>query len=195
MSARWIGALLALGLAAQWAVPGYLIQRGQSTLAEGTAYRFRTAPVDPIDPFRGRYVTLDFDAARVTVDGAAQRYKQGQRLYAAVLVDDAGDAQLAAPQDKAPDGDYLEVRVQWINDDEVGLLLPFDRYYLDEHLAPEAERVYWERNRQRFGDEALADEPPLLPTYAQVRVRNGYAVLEELFIDGVSVHERLRAEQ
>lgn len=63
MNKHWRWLLFALLCVAQWAVPLAMVQRAERTLSEGTAYRFRTAPVDPADPFRGRYVTLDFDAA------------------------------------------------------------------------------------------------------------------------------------
>ena len=58
-------------------------------------------------------------------------------------------------------------------------------YYLDERLAPEAER---RARRPGRGDE----EDPRRPAYASVRVYKGYAVLEELYIDGRAVHELLR---
>ncbi|HSW14470.1 MAG TPA: GDYXXLXY domain-containing protein [Solimonas sp.] len=180
--------ILALVCLAQWAVPGFLIARGEQTLAEGMAYRFRTAPVDPVDPFRGRYVALDFVAAQLPAP-KGRDYVSGQRLYAAISVDGDGYARLLLPEANPPaQGDWLPVTVQWRDaDGRLRLKLPFDRYYLDEQLAPEAERVYREGNRR--------GEPDARPAWASVRVRRGYAVLEELYIDGVPVRERLRAVQ
>jgi len=182
--------LLILGLVclAQWAVPGYLIARGQATLEQGTAYRFRTAPVDPLDPFRGRYVALDFQAAQVKIP-SGRDYEHGERLYAPIAVDPDGYARLLPPQPQPPaQGDWLPVVVQ--GKDAGGLLrlrLPFDRYYMDERLAPAAERAYRDGNRRGRAD----DGQNARPTYVSVRVRRGYAVLEELYIDGLSVRERL----
>lgn len=189
------GRLLLLALvavcAAQWAVPVYLVQRGQTTLAQGTQYRFRTAPIDPVDPFRGRYVVLDFEAARLALRNGADAFEAGRRVYAPIVVGDDGFATLGAPAAAAPaSGDYLEVEVQWVNAGEIGLRLPFDRYYMDEHAAPEAERRYWEASRPRGTTDA---EDPRKPAFVTVRVRNGYAVLEELYIDGKPVRELLRA--
>jgi uncharacterized membrane-anchored protein len=182
-------ALLVLGIAAQWAVPGYLIQRGQATLHEGTAYRFRTAPVDPVDPFRGRYVALDFETANVTLAQPDPALRSGQRVYAPIRVGADGYAVLDAPLPQPPGiGDYLVATVLWINANELRLQLPFDRYYLDESLAPEAERRYWEANSPR----GKTDEDPRRPAWAQVRVRGGYALIEELFIEGRPVRELLR---
>jgi uncharacterized membrane-anchored protein len=178
--------------AVQWAVPAWLIHRGTTALEQGTQYRFRTAPIDPVDPFRGRYVTLDFAAARIVLDGAQRSYAHGERVYAPITVGEDGFAVLGAPLHEHPDaGDYVEARVQWSSAEELRLALPFDRYYMDERLAPEAERIYRERNRQgRFGEEP---EDLRRPAYVTVRVRKGYAVLEELYIDGAPVHELLRS--
>lgn len=184
--------LLVLGLvltcAAQWAVPVFLIYRGQTTLQQGVQYRFRTAPVDPADPFRGRYVRLDFEAARIVPQGSARELEADQRAYASLARDAQGDAIVTGLGVTPPDaGDYLHVQVLWNHGEELQMRLPFDRYYLDERLAPEAERRYW-AGRPGRGDE----EDPRRPAYATVRVYKGYAVLEELYIDGRSVHELLR---
>lgn len=182
---------LVLVCAAQWAVPAYLVHRGQTTLTQGTQYRFRTAPVDPVDPFRGRYVVLDFEAARMTARPGSEAVEAGQRVYAPIVVGADGFASFGVLTRTTPTGsDYLEVEVQWVNGGEFGLRLPFDRYYMDERQAPEAERRYWDANRGRAVADGGASPPP---TYVSVRVRNGYAVLEELYIDGTPVRELLRA--
>src|SRR5580765_7697968 len=46
---------------AQLAVPGSLIWKREQTLRRGSVWKFRTAPVDPVDAFRGRYVALEFE--------------------------------------------------------------------------------------------------------------------------------------
>lgn len=180
-----LGLLLVLALA-QWAVPGYLIQRGQATLREGTAYKFRTAPVDPADPFRGRYLVLNFEAAWVTVP-AGFDVEPRQPLYAPIEVDAEGFARLGVPQKTPPDrGDWLRVVTGWRDDQQrLRVTLPFDRYYLDENAAPAAERLYLAGNRRGASAGARL-------TYAQVRVREGYAVIEDLVIDGQPLRERLR---
>ncbi len=192
MTARWLWGALALVFALHWAVPVALIQRGTATLEHGAQYRFRTAPVDPIDPFRGRYVALDFDAARIAVAPDAV-YAEGQSVYAPIAVGDDGFARLLPPQPELPSsGDVLKVRVLWHHASELGVALPFDRYYLDEALAPEAERIYRERNR-RADPEAGEPDDPRRPAYVMVRVRRDYAVLEQLVIDGRPVRELIEA--
>jgi hypothetical protein len=66
----------------------------------------------------------------------------------------------------------------------VEVALPFDRYYLPEDLAPAAEQAY----------RTLASrEPGPTRAWVDVRVRDGHAVLEELYLDGVPVREVLAA--
>lgn len=186
MSRQWPVLALVLLFALQWAVPWSVIHRSQGTLAEGIEYRFRTAPVDPVDPFRGRFVVLDFEVARMPVDDAST-YASDAPMYAPIRVGGDGFAELLPPQKKPPAaGDYLRVQVYVVGDSELSLALPFDRYYLDESLAPRAEQLYRDRN-QRRPDATLQQseaEAAQLPTYVTVRVRDGHAVLDQLVIDG-----------
>jgi hypothetical protein len=68
--------------------------------------------------------------------------------------------------------------VRHLSDDRVHVDMPFERYYIDEHLAPAAERAYWQHSRR-----------DAQPAYITVRVRGGLAVLEELYIAGKPVRE------
>lgn len=192
MSARWRWGLFVALCLAQWSLPLAMVQRAQQTLEQGTAYRFRTAPVDPADPFRGRYVTLDFSAAQIVVP-PTWRPMTGAKLYAPVAVGADGFAVLGLPQTSRPaQGDWLVVRLRWRDEErrEARVDLPFDRYYLDEQLAPAAERLYRERNLVTPED---ADADPRRPSWASVRVRGDSALIEELYIDGLPVRERVKA--
>ncbi|MGH8446582.1 MAG: GDYXXLXY domain-containing protein, partial [Solimonas sp.] len=94
-------------------------------------------------------------------------------------------ARLGVPQREPPaQGDYLVAHLRWIDGDGMAMLqLPFDRYYLEEHAAPAAEQAYRDANRAGGQSEA----------YVSVRVRDGRAVLEELFINNVPVRRLLAA--
>jgi uncharacterized membrane-anchored protein len=188
MKPRLLLGLFALVALLQWALPLGLIVQHERTLSEGTVYRFRTAPVDPVDPFRGRYVALQFPAATYAVPPDWERPRG--LAYAPVLRGADGEAVLGAPQATPPAaGDYLPVRLRWVEEGRVQVQLPFDRYYLDERLAPEAERLYREAAAARTGDAA----PGALSAHVQVRIRKGHGVLEDLLIDGQPLRERLRA--
>jgi uncharacterized membrane-anchored protein len=58
------------------------------------------------------------------------------------------------------------------------ITVPFDRYYMDEKLAPKAEQVYRDTSRSGRQDAIL-----------NVRVRNGYALIESLEVGGKSIRD------
>jgi len=60
--------LLALVVVAviQWLVPGNIILKREKILKEGEIFKFLTEPIDPSDPFLGRYVHLNFKEKEFT---------------------------------------------------------------------------------------------------------------------------------
>src|SRR5215467_3604576 len=81
-----LGLFLCLALA-QLAVPASMIARRELTLQYGRQYRFQTAPIDPSDPFRGRYVALQLQAITAPpLPGIS--VTPGERVYA-ILTEDA----------------------------------------------------------------------------------------------------------
>jgi uncharacterized membrane-anchored protein len=188
MKTRLLLGVFAVLALLQWGLPLGLIAQHERTLREGAVYRFRTAPVDPVDPFRGRYVALQFPAETYAVppDWVAPVGP----AYAPVWVTPTGEAVLGPPQATPPaEGDYLPVRLRWQDEGRVQVQLPFDRYYLDERLAPEAERLY----RAAAAPTAEDGSPGTISAHVQVRIRKGHGVLDALLIDGEPVQDRLRA--
>jgi len=160
------------------AVPASMIVRHESTLADGQVYLFRCAPVDPVDPFRGRYVALNFDQSRFE-GRVPEALVAGSTAYARLAQDDEGFAVIAAVEETAPDdGDYLTIGIEWSSEDSTRLVLPFDRFYMEESLARDAERAY-------------RDRTPGKQAWVSVRVRGGHAALEELYLDGQPIREFL----
>lgn len=169
-----ISVFLVLCVAQLWAA-GSGIASYENTLKEGRVYRFKCAPVDPEDPFRGRYVRLQLDAARTNLSMPGN----DENMFAVLEDDDAGFAVitqlLADPSDV---GDYIQVQAsghRWLP-----LKLPFDRYFMEESQAPAAEHLYWKKLRDRNSD-----------VYLSVRVLDGESVIEGLFIDGTAIEQLL----
>jgi len=176
--------ILALASLAQLAVPASFILRTERVLDKGTVYRFETAPVDPYDAFRGRYVALQFEQAVVPVSAAGEALPVGATAYARLTTDEEGFARIDNLTTRPPpDGDYFEVRVRGSNPDAMRIELPFDRFYMPEELAPAAEAAY--RRGQWDGN---------VESYAEVRVHRGRAVLAELYLDGVPIAEFVRRQ-
>ncbi len=177
--------LFAIAAIVQLAIAGAAIFKSEMALNTGEVFRFRVQPVDPVDAFRGRYVAVRSALDRAPVADGIE-VKPGRWIFVPLRVDDNGFAAFGTVGLEEPDeGAFLKLRAGGIFDDENGVrqlsvtLTPFGRYYMDEKLAPEAERAVWSGPR---GEREA---------FITVRVRNGTGVLEDLWVDGVPIHEWL----
>ncbi len=183
-SSRIVLVLFVVVALAQLAVPTSQLWRYERTLRTGRAYKFRTRPVDPYDAFRGRYVALAFEEHEAPWEGDVSA-KRGSTGYAVLGEDADGFAKVLRVVPVPPDsGDYLRVEKSYSSATNcVGFRFPFERFYMEERKAPEAERVYRESNR--LGETKRN-------TYAVVRVRNGVGVIEDLFVGDKPIREAIR---
>ena len=166
----------------QLAVPMSMISKREATLKRGDQYKFKTAPVDPYDAFRGRYVALRMEQDHVPVpDGSS--IKRGQYVYVLLEEDSDGFATLKSATVERPDGAYIKAAVRYRYGNKLHLNLPFDRYYMNEKEAPAAETAYREHSNRKQQD-----------AYITVRVKSGFAVLEHLYLGGVIMEEYLKKE-
>ncbi len=177
----WIWGFCVLAAIQMW-VPLSMIARREATLRKGTAYKFRTRPVDPYDAFRGRFVRLVFENTDASTTNAAQ-FTQGQTVYVMVNVDTNGYAVLgdATPERPTQEGDYIRTRVTYwrsSTNNQIRVQLPFDRFYMNESDAPEAETQFRRAGRRKQR-----------AAYALVRVRSGMAVIEDLYIEDQPILE------
>ena len=188
MRSRGIMVVFAAVAIAQVAVPVRMIAQREAILRLGQAYKFRTAPVDPYDAFRGRFVWLGYEQnhARWREETepnlrstAYARVEEGQDGFAVIR-----EVGLRPPTS----GDYVRVeqihRGWGTNSASVYFTLPFDRYYMEETAAPRAERAYWEHLNRRGQTNHN--------TYAVVRIKDGNAALENLYVDDQPIAEFLR---
>lgn len=177
--------IFALAVAAQLLVPASMIMKREAVLREGKVFKFRAAPVDPYDAFRGRYVALSYEQDRISKPENLS-FKTGQRVFAILSEDEAGFAQMVNVWANRPDDlDYLEVKVRYGVSYETNVVVRIlqDRFYMDEHNAPRAELAYQEISRSTNRN-----------AYVQMRIRKGFGVIEDLFIDDVPVREYLKSQ-
>jgi uncharacterized membrane-anchored protein len=181
----WIFGAFILLAVLQIAVSASRIRKWEDILRTGTRIRFRTEPVDPYDAFRGRYVALDFEEETVPSE-LGPDLKWGEEVYAILREDEEGFARIEKLVKVRPtEGSYLRVKVSYIgsSDKKIHIQFPFQRFYMEEEIAPAAEKAYRTSNSE---DEKDA--------YVTVRIKNGYGVLEGLFIGGKPIKEFLRDE-
>ena len=165
---------------AQLFIPAKMIMDQEDILNSGTEYKFRTRPVDPNDPFRGKYITLDYQDNTFPINDR-DNWRYREEVFVQLTTDGEGFAQIKNVTKSVPNSaEYLKATIQYVNakNDAYELVIdyPFDRYYMEESKAKPAEDAYRNANR----DTAQI-------AYALVYVKNGGAVLEDVVLDGVSI--------
>ena len=166
---------------AQLAVPATMVWQRDQTLKQGRIWKFRTAPVDPVDVIRGRYIALRFTAEEFA---APAKFEAGNNSVYAVLkegTDGFANIDHLTTEPMATD-DAVPVDSVWWYGGKQEVRFPFNKFWLAEANAAAAERAYVENNRR---DNQNA--------YVTVRVRRGDAALDQLYIDNQPLSDYLRA--
>lgn len=162
-------------------VPAEMIMNYETTISAGTPFKLKIVPVDPLDPFRGKFITLEFkDVAASVPDPHA--WHNGERIYVQLTNDKNGYAVIQSVSKTRPDDkNYVEAKVGFIGSTVEKQLLvkfPFDRFYMEETKASDAETIYRESARD-----------PKQIAYALVYVKEGEAALTDVFINDVSIQK------
>ena len=182
-SKKYLLIAFALLVLAQLFVPFQMIFQKEKVLKDGIAVKFRTAPIDPNDPFRGKYIYLNYDD-ELTTHKTGQKWEAGIPVKVYLKIDEKGFAHIDKLSREKLSGEenHLYVDAQIYNYDNnkgiVHISYPFDRFYMEEHKAPEAEKTFREQNREKP-----------VSTYAIIKVLDGDAVIEDVIAGGKSVTE------
>jgi uncharacterized membrane-anchored protein len=166
---------------AQWYVPFHMIAEQENLHDEGRVFRFKTEPVDPSDPFRGKYITLSFEAD--TFSNAGEKWLRGETIFVTLEEDQDGFASIVGVSREAPEVsvNYVKAVVAY-GEDPVHIQYPFDKFYMEESKAKPAENVYLDANRNDSTQVA----------YAIVHVKDGNAALSDVIIDDRSIVDIVR---
>ncbi len=179
MKSGYVMALFAAAVLYQVGLPAAMIAGRERVLRQGEVIRIRTAPVDPYDAFRGRYVWLGMNTWTLPVTDEGGKARTGRWVYMTFTNDVEGFSAPAAVRVRPPDaGPYLRIRARVAPGGVVYARPPFERYYLEEHRAPAAEAAYRTANTRTNRD-----------AHVVVRVLGGRGVLEDLVIAGQSAKE------
>ncbi len=165
--------------------PAAMIWNREAVLKTGKAFKFKSAPVDPNDPFRGKYIVLSFAENSFKLNAPAN-WESGETIYVLLGNDSAGFAKIISVQAAKPlaGADFIKATVNYFSGSgtkEVFIEWLFSRFYMEESKAYNAEQEYI---------KSSADSSSI--TYALVKVKNGDAVLENVFINDKPIASYLK---
>ena len=168
-----------LMMVAQWWVPGKMIFDQEKVLTEGTAYKFKTRPIDPSDPFRGKYIYLQYEMNRVKQP--SDSVNSNDKVYVYLEKDEEGFAKATHCSLERIDTeqDYLILEVNSIYQDSVHFNLPFNSFYMEESKAYPAEILVRVANRDSL----------LNNCYGLVYIHEDTAVLNDVIVNDMPIKE------
>lgn len=176
----FISAFLILAII-QWMIPARIILAKDRVVLRGEPFKFRTEPVDPYNPFKGKYITLNFSENSFT-DTVQRKFVGNDEVYVILARDSKGFATVKNLSDSEPanTNSYVKARVSYVttvrDSITVHFSYPFSEFYMDEYKAPKAENIYLESARDSSNI-----------TYALVKILNGDAVIENVFINNIPI--------
>jgi len=171
--------LLFLLFCVQLFIPAQMIYQQKDTLDTGTAYKFKTQPIDPSDPFRGKYIVLNYEMDSFeTKEDSWNRYNGTVFVY--LKTDDKGFAAVKTVSKTLLDtsDDYVIAESTYNFGKTINFNLPFDRFYMNENKAYDAEVSV-----------RKAQIDTTKTCYGLVFVKEGKAVLENVFIDETPIKQ------
>jgi hypothetical protein len=166
-----IARILAFSLtaAAMICLVAYQIVSSENRLRTGKKIKIAVSAYDPSDPLRGRYLALSprgFAASDLSSPSEAD-HEGSAPVFALLKEDEKGFSRIDRTTGKRPDiFGYLELSY-----DEKGRIKPpFERFYLNQDEAPEAEK--------------LMRSASAMDAYVIAYLKDGHLTLRELDIGG-----------
>lgn len=162
-------------------VPAKVIYDQNNLLDTGTEFKFKVAPIDPNDPFRGKYIIVYFEENMIEVKNTDD-WNINETVYINLGSDAKGFARINGYSKAKPrHSNFVKAKVQHaVTTSKKNLIIqyPFERFYMEESKAPHAEKIYNESSRDT---NQIA--------YALVNVKNGDGIVKDILINGVPIRE------
>ena len=178
MKKPYLIAAFIITVLAQLSIPLKMIYDSEITEREGAEFKFKTVPIDPTDFLRGKYIILSYDIENYPTQDTT--FISGEYAYAVLKEDAGGFAEITSLHHDKPkdEKNYVFAEVHSNYAGRINLEFPFNRFYMNEHKAKDAETAYAEYS-----------EKDSKPAYALVAVKEGNAVVKDVIIDGVPIKE------
>jgi|GEM_PF-445526 len=163
--------------------PAWLIIDNEITVYKGQTVKFEVEPFDPYDAFRGRYLYFSLVENEAAVP-VGMDLKQSSAVYAIYDISADGFARLAGISDKPVNG-KLSLRAKTSYSYKKGeglhvrLNFDFQKYYLEETLAPKADALFRKIGRH--------DVNKVKHAWIVTKIRGNSLVVDDFMIDGMPI--------
>lgn len=153
------------------AVPIYIIFSSEAILEKGHQHKIHLEGYDPFDPFRGKYLMLNYDFSTPCEEGM----KEGDEGFAVLEKDETGFSHFAMVTFQKPNhSDYVKCTVKYVYDNEAEIeVANIGKYFINESKAKRAEKILIRAVQTNLDD-----------AYATIRVLDGECRLEEVYVNG-----------
>ncbi len=169
--------LFVLAAIIQLSVIAYTTFNKELLLSNGIEIKMKLTPVDPVDPFRGRFVSLNFDNTTINVKNKKD-WTPSEICYAVLEKDDEGYYQLDNISKTEPSNEKVFVKSYITfsgnkDDNKISVRYPFSRYYMEESKAVNVEKILNE-----LGQDSSK-------SYIILKYKDGDVIVKDLIIDKV----------
>ena len=169
----------------QFSAIGSRILKYENILETGKVWKLEVKPVDPYDVLRGRFVRLRFKKDILVQEFPKEEWRINKPGYVFLVKDKEGFAYPKEWVKEQPENDlqnYIKCSLtSWYNLEkfEWKVVFPFDRFFMNEYKAPQAEKVM----RSSFLENHKV--------YITLRVKAGIGVIEDLWVDDLTISQYL----
>ena len=174
--------LFALVAIAQLWIPISMISKYQKILTKGVTVKMKMRPRDPVHPFKGKYLQLNFEENNFVKEGDWQR---GESVFLNYHIDKNGFLKVdSLTRDKLEGLNSMKVKLNYFSPitNMITVKYPFDKYYIDESKAFYAEETI---------DRDLRDSENHT-VYAEIVIFDNIPVLKEVYIDDKTITEFIK---
>lgn len=175
MKKRVVLIALLLLMIVQCIVPMYMIYKQERIMTSGQEFLFRCRPIDPLHPLMGRYVALNLTDLEGIPFAKGEKFQKGKPAYVSFETDKDGFVKMKEFSYLKPNNNYFSVKEYVLSEVtplKIHVRVPFDKYYMDESLAPMAESVLWELTQK-----------DTVKVYAKIKIRDGKGVVDSVYIN------------
>ena len=177
---------------AQLFVPAKMIFDSEDVLETGKALKFKTAAVDLNDPFRGTYIMLNYEQGIFVMGNKIENKENwvtGKTIYVTLTADAHGFAKIkSVSRDKPKDSQsFVKAKIAHIDSrskSKKPAKIIID-YLFERKFYVEESGIYKHKKEQKY-------QTPPQDVYALIKVKNGQARIENVFINSIPVTKALK---